>query len=160
MPSKEELLEAMRDNRKALGELLNRVQQSDLSLPVYPEGWTVNDLLCHFASLSYQMLPQRYLSPPSQQASNPGAAAADIDARNKQEVERRSGRSLAELREEIELNTAKIEEMLSALEGDQLETSVSLSWLEGTFADLLQAIIVNHEKAHVRHLGAALQEQS
>ncbi len=151
MTTKKELMEDVLANREMLGEVLSRIKEADLERAVYPGGWNVKELLSHLAALNYLTLPQLFLSPPTS-SSTP----MDINALNQHAVERRRENNLAELREEINQNTPKIVEMLTGLGDAQLATPVSLSWIQGSLADVLRAIIVDHERAHLDALQSAL----
>ena len=148
-----------REGRAALLEFARSLPADAWHRPSPVEGWTCRDVLAHiagdtgkwFSHMLHAALDGQQLDPTR---VGPGV---DMDALNKRDVEERSGRSIAELIDEIEADGEKHEELLSRLTDDHEEFRLAEYLL--SLGELLGGNAAGNHGAHDREHLAQLQTQ-
>jgi hypothetical protein len=98
MATKQEVAEALMASVDRAEKVAARLGDKDLVCPVCENGWSVKEVFAHLASMGgspmfFIAMAQR----PASGSGGGGGAGFDIDAFNKQQVEMRKDKSMAEL---------------------------------------------------------------
>ena len=159
VPSKTELLEALRSSREQVVLSLRRVPVEQFEEGRYEGGWTGRQILAHIAAIEWSM--PRLLDLARQGvASSEGAAApptatmrGGADAYNERQVARRAHLSIAELRDEFELNRAETIAAVEAADERLLMTPIrSAGGIVGPVSMVMQHVAVEHCLGHARDI--------
>jgi hypothetical protein len=175
VPSKAELLEALRTSRDEVLAMVRTVPPGRLEEGRYENGWNGRQILAHIASIewSYPRLIDiaRAAPPGSAAAAGPAAGEAAVDkpavdealptrsmrggndAYNERQVAKRAHLSAAELLEEFERNrTATIQAVEAADEALFGRRIRSAGGVVGPLATVFYQVAVAHVLGHARDL--------
>lgn len=174
IPSKAELLEALRSGeQEALAEL-GTLSKEELDVGRYESGWNGRQILAHFASIEWTY--PRLLDMAKQAASNSeppsasdtssdvtasqpeaersaGRMQGGVDGYNQRQVDKRALASVAELLEEFQRNrAATIAAVESADESLLLTPITSAGGISGALSQVIYAVAVLHVRGHVNDI--------
>jgi hypothetical protein len=184
MPSKAELLAALRSSGAQALERLRALPPQEFERGRYENGWNARQILAHVASIEWTYLrlldvakqgaPAPASAPPPAEVprtelaevrrSEPGEGGlptrttqGGIDSYNERQVAKRAGASVAELLEEFERNRAATIAAVESADEALLRTPIrSAGGITGVLASVLNAVAVLHVRAHVNDIvGAA-----
>ena len=145
-----------RESRTELLELVHRLSPEDWERPSPLEGWTLKDLLAHLAggtSKNFQTILEAVVG---RQPVDP-SVLADVDAKNKQDVEDRKDKSIGELVSEIQGEAEAIDLLLARLteeDKDLRQGNIPMSLGEGLSQDP-----GGHYRTHLADFKEALKGQ-
>ncbi|MCH8949014.1 MAG: DinB family protein [Chloroflexi bacterium] len=178
IPSKAELLDALRSGeQEALAEL-GALSEEAFEIGRYESGWNGRQILAHFASIEWtyprlldvakQAAVESESPPASDSAIDAGADAAasqpeakrpagrmqgGIDGYNQRQVDKRAQASVAELLEEFKRNrAATIAAVESADESLLLTPITSAGGISGALTQVIMAVAVLHVRGHVNDI--------
>ena len=126
-----------RESRTELLELVHRLSPEDWERPSPLEGWTLKDLLAHLAGGTGKNFQTILEAVVGRQQVDP-SVLADVDAKNKQDVEDRKEMSVGELLSEIEGESEAIDLLLARLteeDKDLRQGNIPMSLGEGLSQD-------------------------
>ncbi len=174
IPSKAELLEALRSGEKEALAELGALSEETLEIGRYESGWNGRQILAHFASIEWtyprllDIARQAELnseSPPATDTSSEAAASqpeakrpagrmqGGIDGYNQRQVDKRAQASVAELLEEFKRNrAATIAAVESADESLLLTPITSAGGVSGALSQVIMAVAVLHVRGHVNDI--------
>ena len=145
-----------RESRTELLELVHRLSPEDWERPSPLEGWTLKDLLAHLASGTGKNFQTILEAVVGRQPVDP-SVLADVDAKNKQDVEDRKDLSVGELLSEIEGESEAIDLLLARLteeDKDLRQGNIPMSLGEGLSQDP-----GGHYREHLAHFKETLKGQ-
>lgn len=155
VPSKLELLEALRSSRDHVLATVSRQSPQALEEGRYENGWNGRQILAHVASIewTYPRLIEMAREAPSVPAGE--APTRDMrggnDAYNERQVAKRAHLSTAALLEEFERNRAATIRAVEATEEEVFSRRIrSAGGVIGPLAAVLYQVAVNHVLGHVR----------
>lgn len=172
IPSKAELLEALRSSEQELLARLRAHPEEEFQQGRYENGWTGRQILAHVASIEWtyprllDLARQALESTASQSSAEAGRtkpegsgspptrmAQGGIDAYNQRQVDKRAQASVAELLAEFQKNRGAT---IAAVEGadEALLTAPirSAGGVTGALAGVIQAVAVLHVLGHVNDI--------
>ena len=172
IPSKEELLEALRSSERTVLERLSAIPEAEFEQGRYENGWNARQILAHVASIewTYPRLidlaqqatpPAPSERPPEVRSTEPGESQGTasapmrggIDGYNERQVEKRAQASVADLLAEFQKNRAATIAAVEAVDEALLTTPVrSAGGVTGALASVIQAIAVLHILGHVNDI--------
>ena len=136
-----------------------RLDEKDLACPVCENGWSVKQVFAHLASMGAS--PAFFIGMAQRAASGAGGGGGggfDIDAFNKQQVEMRKDRSMAELLAEFrkghEQGITLIDSTPDDLLGKQLPDPFR-GWM-ATPLEMIQHSCAEHEAGHLDEVESVL----
>ena len=166
VPSKAELLDAIRTNGEEAVARLRALPLEAFEQGRYENGWNGRQILAHIASIEWTY--PRLLEIAREAATSGGApeAAAEqparlatrtaqggIDAYNARQVEKRADASVAELIDEFERNRAATLAAIEAADEALLSVPIrSAGGVPGPVGLVMRRVIVDHVRAHVRDI--------
>ena len=145
-----------RERRTQLLELVHRLSPEDWERPSPLEGWTLKDLLAHLAggtSKNFQTILEAVVG---RQPVDP-SVLADVDAKNRRDVEDRKDKSIGELVSEIQGEAEAIDLLLARLteeDKDLRQGNIPMSLGEGLSQDP-----GGHYRTHLADFKEALKGQ-
>lgn len=161
MPTKAELIQALRATGDDLVKTAGRLDATAFEQGRYENGWNVKQILAHVASIewTYKRLvenakqprasarPERAPEPPAPAGGNP------IDDYNARQVARRADKTVKELLLEFKENRAgTIAAVESCDEALLSQPTRSAGGAEGTLAQVLEFVAVRHVEQHTRDM--------
>jgi len=161
MPTKSELIAALRKTGDSLTKQVGALDPESLERGRYEGGWNAREILAHVASIewTYKRLvegaqqpratarPERAPEPTSPSAGNP------IDDYNSRQVARRADKTVKELLLEFQENRAgTIAAVESCSEVLLSQPTRSAGGAEGTLAEVLEFVAVRHVEQHTRDI--------
>ena len=162
MATKQEVAEALMASVERAEKVAARLGDKDLVCPVCENGWSVKEVFAHLASMGGT--PMFFIAMAQRPASGGGGgggggAGFDIDAFNKQQVEMRKNKSMAELLAEfrqgheagIALINSTPDEVLNKEMPDPFRGGMS------TALDMIQGSGTEHEAGHLDEVEAVLR---
>ncbi len=169
LPSKAELLEALRASGRVVVERLRELPAQVLEEGRYENGWNGRQILAHVASIEWTYprlidLARQAATPPAakqtaevrrtsaeEAADLPGRPArGGIDDYNHRQVEKRAAASVEALIAEFEANRAATVAALEAVDEELLRTPIrSAGGITGPLVGVIQAIAVEHVRGHL-----------
>jgi hypothetical protein len=173
IPSKTELLDALRTSGTEALERLRALPAEEFERGRYENGWNGGQILAHIASIEWtysklidiakEVTPRvgAGLDPPSTpQASAPSAGQAGnvptrtaqggIDSYNERQVAKRADASVDELLDEFERNRAATIAAVESADETLLRTPIrSAGGITGVLAGVFHAVAVQHVLGHV-----------
>jgi hypothetical protein len=177
IPSKAELLEALRSSEQELLQKLRGLPAEEFEQGRYEGGWNARQILAHVASIewSYPRLldlarqgappepkeqpaaPAPTEPPPAEPAPSgsapSGGMRGGVDDYNTRQVEKRAGASVEELLAEFQKNRAAT---IAAVEGAEEELLTmpirSAGGIPGALGNVIYALAVAHPTAHVNDI--------
>ena len=167
IPTKAELLDALRSSGRRALEALRALPPEEFEKGRYENGWNGRQILAHIASIewSYQRLveiakegpaeakapsgPVRRTEPEEAKGLPTRPMQGGVDGYNERQVAKRAGASVAELLDEFERNRAAT---IAAVEGADealLQRPIrSAGGVTGALAGVVNAVAVLHVLAH------------
>jgi len=162
VPSKQELLEALRASRDEVLAIVRALPPERLEEGRYESGWNGRQILAHIASIEWSY--PRLIDIARSAAPEPSTArpAGDLptremrggnDAYNDRQVAKRAHVSPAELLAEFEANRAATIAAVSAAEEALFARPIrSAGGIVGPLAVVFQQVAVQHVLGHVRDI--------
>ncbi len=158
--TRDELIAALRESGTAGLAAMLAVPETALATPGYENGWTVKQIMAHVASMefTYRRLPDLARGPRDAHTTESGATF-DMNGYNARQVERRAGRTPAELADEFLRGRAALVVLASELDEALLGVPVrSAGGITGTLAEVMAGTAAAHVRTHsgdfVRAAGA------
>lgn len=145
-----------RESRTELLELVRTLSAGDWERPSPLEGWTLKDLLAHLAGGTGKNFQTILEAVVGRQQVDP-SVLADVDAKNKQDVEDRKDKSIGELLSEIQGEGEAIDLLLARLteeDKDLRQGNIPMSLGEGLSQDP-----GGHYRTHLADFKEALKGQ-
>ncbi len=168
VPSKAELLEALRTSRDEVLAIVRGLPPERLEEGRYEKGWTGRQILAHIASIewSYPRLIDIARSEPAPEATPAASQAGDAlptrhmrggnDAYNDRQVAKRAHLSAAELLDEFERNRAATIRAVEAAEEEVLARRIrSAGGVTGPLATVFHQVAVAHVLGHARDIAGS-----
>lgn len=171
VPSKAELIDALRSSERELLQRLQALQESQLEQGRYENGWNGRQILAHVASIEWtyprlidiarQAAAPKEEPPPQAKPSEPAQAAAlptrtaqgGILSYNDRQVEKRADASVAELLAEFQKNRAATIAAVEEADESLFTTPIqSAGGIAGPLANVIQGIAVLHVLGHVNDI--------
>lgn len=164
VPTKAQLLEALRSSGQRAVEALRALPTETFEQGRYESGWNGRQILAHIASIewTYQRLIDVAKEPPPEApAARPGekkdpptrTAQGGILSYNDRQVEKRAGATVEELLMEFEQNRAAT---IAAVEGADealLQKPIrSAGGVTGPLASVINSVAVLHVNAHTNDI--------
>ncbi len=169
LPSKAELLEALRASGRDVVERVGGLPADVLEEGRYENGWNGRQILAHVASIEWTYprlidLARQAATPPAavqtaevrrtspeEGAGLPGRPArGGIDDYNQRQVEKRAAASVEALIAEFEANRAATIAAVEAADEGLLRTPIrSAGGITGPLAGVIQGIAVEHVRGHL-----------
>lgn len=155
MPAKSDVIECLKTARDDLVAIAERAGETAWENATYgDDGWNCRQLLYHLASTS---APAGFVLAMSKLPAGSGGAAFDGEAFNRQQVEMREGRSVAEALDEIRANIQRDIQAVEAASDDDLQRTWTAPWgTEGTVAQIIIDSTNGHLGGHIADLRGAL----
>lgn len=161
VPSKAELLHALRSSRDEVVALVSSLPPARLEEGRYEGGWNGRQILAHIASIewSYPRLIDIARTPPSDETAPPTRAMkGGNDAYNDRQVAKRAHLSAADLVAEFERNRAATIAAVEAAEEDLFARPIrSAGGVTGPLAAVFHQVAVRHVLGHARDIAGTGQ---
>jgi uncharacterized damage-inducible protein DinB len=157
VPSKSELLAALRHGRDEVLRIVNSLPAEQLEEGRYENGWNGRQILAHIASIewTYPRLIDIARSPAPPAANEPPTRAmrGGNDAYNDRQVAKRAHLSAAELLEEFEKNRAVTIQAVEAADEELFARRIrSAGGVVGPLAEVFYQVAVLHVLGHARDI--------
>ena len=172
VPSKSELLEALRANEQEAVTALRALPGEAFEQGRYENGWNGRQILAHIASIewTYPRLldiarQSVAVAEGNQAAGEPATPTAEsstlptrtaqggIDAYNERQVAKRAQASVEELLEEFRRNRAATIAAVEQADEDLLAVPIrSAGGIPGPVGLVIEQVVVGHVRAHVRDI--------
>ena len=156
VPSKAELLEALRASRDEVRQLVQALRSERLEEGRYENGWNGRQILAHIASIewTYPRLIDVARAPSSSGDAPPTRTMrGGNDAYNDRQVSRRAHLSAADLLSEFEANRAATIGAVEAADEALLARPIrSAGGVVGPLARVLHQVAVVHVLGHARDM--------
>ncbi len=150
---KADLLAALRASGDELVRTVRSLPAATLEEGRYEHGWTARQILAHVAAIewTYPRLLAAASEAPKPEAA--GSASVDIDAYNARQVAKRAGASVEELIAEFQKNRETTIRAVEGADGSLLAQPVrSAGGREGTLAEVLMQVAIDHVRGHLRDI--------
>ena len=157
VPSKADLLRALRDSRDEVLALVRGLGPEALERGGYEHGWNGRQILAHLASIEWTY--PRLLDVARQPGAQPTREMrGGNDAYNERQVAKRAHRSVAELLAEFEQNRAATIAAVEAADAALLARPIrSAGGVTGPLAAVLHQVAVEHVLGHARDIVAGVR---
>lgn len=159
VPTKAQLVEALRASAQELLEALRKLPPERLEEGRYEGGWNGRQILAHVASIEWTYprlleIPKQAPAPSSAGTEPPTRAAqGGIDAYNARQVEKREGATVAELLAEFEQNRAATIAAVEAADESLFAAPIrSAGGVTGPLGAVINATAVQHVRGHLRDI--------
>jgi hypothetical protein len=164
VPSKTELLEALRTSGKQALETLRALPAEKWSEGRYENGWNAREILAHLSSIewAYPKLidlarggppPEKAPAPQPAMTPPPGPGTPQILNYNERQVAKRSEYTVEQLLSEFEENRAATIAAVEAAEEPLFAVEVtSAGGARGPLSAVMNFVAVEHVKMHVRDI--------
>jgi hypothetical protein len=157
VPSKAELLQALRSSRDEVLALVGALPPGRLEEGRYESGWNGRQILAHIASIewSYPRLIDIARTPPAADATAPPTRQmkGGNDSYNDRQVAKREHLSVAELLAEFEKNRAATIQAVEAADDELFARRIrSAGGVVGPLALVFHQIAVAHVLGHARDI--------
>ena len=161
MATKQEVAQSLKAVVERAEKVAARLSEKDVACPVCENGWSVKQVFAHLASMGAS--PSFFIGMAQRAASEGGGGGGgggfDIDAFNKQQVELRKDRSMAELLAEFrqghEAGIALIDSTPDDLLGKQLPDPFRGGM--ATPLEMIQNSCSGHEGTHLDEVESVLR---
>lgn len=158
IPSKEELLEALRSSQDEVLVRLRVLSPEHFEAGRYESGWNGRQILAHIAAMEWTY--PRLIDLARQTAADPGSTAPSSrtmqggnDAYNAREVAKRAQASVAELLAEFERNRAATLAAVAGIDEHLLTCPIrSAGGTTGPLAVVLWWVAIDHVLGHTRDI--------
>ena len=159
MATKQEVAQSLKAVVERAEKIAARLGEKDLACPVCENGWSVREVFAHLASMGAS--PSFFIGM-AQRAASGGAGGGggfDIDAFNKQQVEMRQDRSMAELLAEFRKGHEQGITLIDTTPDDVLEKKLPDPFRGGmsTPLEMIQGSCSGHEGEHLDEVEAVLK---
>jgi hypothetical protein len=160
MATKQEVAQSLRAVVERAEEIAARLGEKDLACPVCENGWSVKQVFAHLASMGAS--PSFFIGMAQRAASGAGGGGGggfDIDAFNKQQVEMRKDRSMAELLAEFRKGHEQGITLIDTTPDDVLEKKLADPFRGGmaTPLEMIQNSCSGHEGEHLDEVESVLR---
>jgi len=157
VPSKAELLEALRASRDEVVSVVRALAPDQLEEGRYENGWNGRQILAHIASIewTYPRLIDiaRASAPAADEAPPTRTMQGGNDAYNARQVSRRAHLSVADLLAEFEKNRATTIQAVEAAEEPVFSRRIrSAGGVVGPLASVFYQVAVRHVLGHARDI--------
>ena len=172
VPSKGELLEALRMNKQEAVAKLRALPPEAFEQGRYENGWNGRQILAHIASIEWtyprlldiarqslavaqgnQATDERRAETAESGGLPTRTAQGGIDAYNERQVAKRAGASVEELLEEFRRNRAATIAAVEQADEDLLAVPIrSAGGIPGPVGLVIEQVVVGHVRAHVRDI--------
>lgn len=149
MTSKAELLGAVREERAALEEAVDALEEGQMLDPVFDGGWSVKDTLAHITAWEQLMIGWVEQSLRGEEPQRPVTGDDWVDRLNARLYEENADRPLDEVLEEFAGSYQEALALVERLEEDDLFDPERFPWRDGS--PLWQMVAANtnwHYKDH------------
>ena len=161
MATKQEVAQSLRAVVERAEKVAARLSEKDVACPVCENGWSVKQVFAHLASLGAS--PAFFIGMAKQAASGGSGGGGmgpgfDIDAFNKQQVELRKERSMAELLAEYRQGREQGIQVMESTPDDVLSKEI-WNFQEGTspVLEVIQRGAAEHDMGHLDEVESALR---
>jgi len=160
MATKQEVAQSLKAVVERAEKVAARLGEKDLACPVCENGWSVKQVFAHLASMGAS--PSFFIGMAQRAASGAGGGGGggfDIDAFNKQQVEMRKDRSMAELLAEFRKGHEQGITLIDSTPDDVLEKKLPDPFRGGmaTPLEMIQSSCSGHEGDHLDEVESALR---
>ena len=161
MATKQEVAQSLRAVVERAEKIAARLGEKDLACPVCENGWSVKQVFAHLASMGAS--PSFFIGIAQRAASGEGGGGGgggfDIDAFNKQQVELRKDRSMAELLAEFRQGHEAGIALIDSTPDDLLSKQLPDPFRGGmaTPLEMIQNSCSGHEGEHLDEVEAVLR---
>jgi hypothetical protein len=162
MATKQDVAQSLRAVVERAEKVAARLGEKDLACPVCENGWSVKQVFAHLASMGAS--PVFFIGMAKQAASGGGGGGGmgpgfDIDAFNKQQVDLRQDRSMAELLAEFRQGHEQGIALISSTPDDLLNKQLPDPFMGGmaTPLEMIQNSCSGHEGGHLDEVESALK---
>jgi hypothetical protein len=158
MATRQEAAEALRATVRRAEEIAARLTEADLGRTVHEGGWNVKQVFAHLASLGAG--PAFFIQMAQQPAGGGGGVGEgfDIDGFNKQQVETRQDKSMAELLAEYRQGRERGIQVMESTSDEVLAKEI-WNFQEGTspVLEVIQRGAAEHDMGHLDEVESALR---
>ena len=161
MATKQEVAQSLKAVVERAEKIAARLGEKDLACPVCENGWSLKQVFAHLASMGAS--PSFFIGMAQRAASGAGGGGGgggfDIDAFNKQQVELRKDRSMAELLAEFRQGHEAGIAMINSTPDDLLGKQLPDPFRGGmsTPLEMIQNSCSGHEGTHLDEVEAVLK---
>jgi len=161
MATKQEVAQSLKAVVERAEKIAARLGEKDLACPVCENGWSLKQVFAHLASMGAS--PSFFIGMAQRAASGAGGGGGgggfDIDAFNKQQVELRKDRSMAELLAEFRQGHEAGIAMINSTPDDLLGKQLPVPFRGGmsTPLEMIQNSCSGHEGEHLDEVEAVLR---
>ena len=159
MATKQEVAQSLKAVVERAEEIAARLGEKDLACPVCENGWSVKQVFAHLASMGAS--PAFFIGIAQRAASGEGGGGGgfDIDAFNKQQVEMRKDRSMAELLAEFRQGHEQGITLIDSTPDDVLNKQLPDPFRGGmsTPLEMIESSCSGHEGDHLDEVESALR---
>jgi len=161
MATKQEVAQSWRAVVERAEKVAARLSEKDVACPVCENGWSVKQVFAHLASMGAS--PSFFIGMAQRAASGGGGGGGmgpgfDIDAFNKQQVELRKDRSMAELLAEYRQGREQGIQVMESTPDEVLSKEI-WNFQEGTspVLEVIQRGAAEHDMGHLDEVESALR---
>ena len=160
MATKQEVAQSLRAVVERAEEIAARLGEKDLACPVCENGWSVKQVFAHLASMGGT--PMFFIGMAQRAAAGGGGGGGgggfDIDAFNKQQVEMRKDKSMAELLAEFRQGHEAGIALIDSTPDDLLGKKLPDPFRGGmaTPLEMIQHSCAEHEAGHLDEVESVL----
>jgi hypothetical protein len=159
MATKQEVAQSLKAVVERAEKIAARLGEKDLACPVCENGWSVKQVFAHLASMGAS--PSFFIGMAQRAAPGAGGGGGgfDIDAFNKQQVEMRKDRSMAELLAEFRKGHEQGITLIDSTPDDVLNKQLPDPFRGGmsTPLEMIQSSCSGHEGEHLDQVEAVLK---
>lgn len=156
MASRQDIVRTIKQFQSDIEEVVASMPDAAWSGTVYENGWNARQILSHIASTSGVAGFILNLAQAPGPAGLPGAGGFDNEAFNRQQVELRSGRTVAEVLAEIRSNLQRDIGLVQATDDALINKRFKTPWeTEGAVGDLIIRSFQEHLGMHLADLRSA-----
>jgi len=159
MATKQEVAEALMASVERAEKVAAQLGDKDLVCPVCENGWSVKEVFAHLASMGGS--PMFFIAMAQRPASGGGGGGGgfDVDAFNKQQVEMRKDKAMAELLAEFRQGHEAGIALINSTPDDVLNKQMPDPFRGGmsTALDMIQGSGAEHEAGHLDEVEAVLR---
>lgn len=152
VPDREMLVAELRASGEEFLAKLGALPEAVFDEGRYENGWNGREILAHVAAIEWTY--PRLLEIPAQPATSTGdpptrAAQGGIDAYNARQVEKRAGRSVAELLDEFRLNRETTIASVAAADPALFLAPIrSAGGVSGPLGEVIRNVAIRHIQGH------------
>jgi uncharacterized damage-inducible protein DinB len=122
----------------------------------YENGWNGHQILAHLAAVEWTYPRLIDLASAANQGGQGDISGFDIDAYNNKQVEKRAGKTVADLIEEFQRNRVNTVAAVEAVDEALLSVPIkSAGGISGTLAEVLRYTTIEHVEHHVADMSGS-----